>query len=109
MTSTMWGRAGSLGLKGKTSAELDDEFEAFRRANPHVERELVALLNLWVARGRQRVGIGMLFEVLRWNRYLQTGHADFKLNNNHRSRYARLLMANYPAFAGIFETRELKP
>jgi hypothetical protein len=46
--------------------------------------------------------------VLRWNRFLVTGDPNFKLNNNHRSRYARCLMREHPQFAGMFEVRELK-
>jgi hypothetical protein len=58
-------RPGSLGLKGKSRAQMDQEFEEFREANPQVEAELLKLMAEAQARGRTRVAIGMLFEVLR--------------------------------------------
>lgn len=92
------------GDKPKTIREA---FEAFHKANPHVYRMLRDLALPHARRG-QKIGIGMLFEVLRWRYYLQTSGDDFKLNNNYRSHYARLLMENEPALRGAFETRELR-
>lgn len=89
-------------------ATLEAKFQEFHSDNPKVYEELLALANQARSRGRHRIGIGMLFEVLRWNRYLTTTDPDFKLNNNYRSRYARLLMDNHPELQGLFETRELK-
>lgn len=88
---------------------LQDDFERFHAANPHVYKELARLARQAVARGRTRVGIGMLWEVLRWYFWLETkGDVEFKLNNNYRSRYARLLMNQEPDLRGLFEVRGLK-
>jgi hypothetical protein len=48
--------------------------------------------------------------VLRWEWQGATTdpNAEWKLNNNYRSRFARLIMDNEPDLAGVFETRELK-
>jgi hypothetical protein len=54
------------------------------------------------------MGIKMLWEVARWNRFLRTNDEKYKLNNNYHSRYARLIMQKEPGLAGIFDTRELK-
>lgn len=90
-------------------SSLQARFEAFHAANPDVYTALVRLSRTLVARGRTRIGIAMLFEVLRWNHAVQTvGDADFKLNNNFRSRYVRLIQRNEPDLARVFETRELK-
>lgn len=86
---------------------IEQAFCAFHAANPHVYRELVALARDATSRGVYRIGIGMLFEVLRWNVALRTGGDEFKLNNNYRSYYARLIMANEPDLGGVFETRQL--
>lgn len=50
-----------------------------------------------------------LFEDLRYA-YAETDHdpADYKLNNDYASRYARLIMKSEPRLAGHFETRTLK-
>ncbi len=89
---------------------IDDRFADFHRANPHVYTELVVLARHAHRRGYRRIGIELLFCVLRW-RSMMTTSADeygFKLNNNFTSRYARLIMAEHPELAGIFSTRELR-
>ncbi len=86
-----------------------DRFESFDRANPWVYDALVDLTRDLVHRGRKRVGIKMLFEVLRWEYERSTvGDSEFKLNNNFHSRYARKIMGSEPDLEGVFEVRELK-
>lgn len=89
---------------------LEREFEAFHAANPHVYATLVTLARRWVAAGNRHLGIATLFEVARYDRGLQTNRAegDFKLNNNHRAFYARLIMQRERDLAGLFETRGLR-
>ncbi len=89
-------------------ASLDERFEAFHRANPHVYEELRRLALEMRRRGVRRYGIKGLFEVLRWRYALQTRGDEFKLNNSYTSRYARLLMEREPELRGFFEVRELK-
>lgn len=88
---------------------IEESFQAFHSANSWVYAALVRLARDMHRRGRRRIGIGMLFEVLRWQHSLATVDAssDFKLNNNYRSRYARLIMDSESDLAGIFETRRL--
>ena len=88
---------------------IDAAFEAFHDANPWVYRELCALARDLVARGHHRVGMKMLFEVLRWSYAMSTDDpsSDFKLNNNYTSRYARLIMDLEVDLDGVFETRRL--
>lgn len=93
-----------IGLHGCT---IEEAFHAFHAANPHVYWELVLLARQARRRGVRRIGIGMLFEVLRWRVALRTGGDEFKLNNNYRSYYARLIMLNEPDLVGVFETRQL--
>ncbi|CAB4180862.1 hypothetical protein UFOVP1056_1 [uncultured Caudovirales phage] len=45
--------------------------------------------------------------MLRWETAMSTTGDDFKLNNNYRSRYARLIMATCPDLTDVFDTREL--
>ena len=91
-----------------TQTRLDREFFDFHAHNPGVYRELVKLARQAVTRGRTRVGMKMIYEVVRWNRFLETTDPDWKLNNNYHSRYARLIMEQEPDLAGIFELRELR-
>jgi hypothetical protein len=88
---------------------LDDLFEDFHRNNPEVYVELVALARRWKERGFKKCGIGMLWEVLRWQRLMRDVHDGlFKLNNSYRSRYARLIMDTEPDLAGFFNVRGLR-
>lgn len=98
-----------LGLLGPAEQEatLQENFERFHTANPYVYEEIVKLVRRAQRAGATRVGIGMVFEVLRWRHTLRTGGDDFKLNNNYRSRYARMIMAKEIDLDGMFEIREL--
>jgi hypothetical protein len=88
-------------------SELQSRFEEFHKDNPHVYEELVRLAREASTNGHKRIGIRMIWEVLRWNLTMKTLNAgDFKLNNNYHSRYARLVMEREPDLAGVFETRE---
>jgi hypothetical protein len=87
---------------------IAERFAAFHDANPHVYAELVRLCREWQAKGRRRLGVGMLWEVMRWNLALRTTSDDFKLNDHYRSRYARLIMERELDLRGIFETRGLR-
>lgn len=81
-------------------------FFAFRNENPHVERELVRLAREWQhARPGEQVGISMLWERMRWEIAVHTTGDSWRLNNDWRAFYARLLERDYPEFRGLFETR----
>lgn len=87
---------------------LDAQFEKFDKENPKVYTELVRLTEQAYRRGRRKIGIGMLFEIIRWDMMMSTTDPEFKMNNNYRSRYARKIMDNDPRFVEMFEVRELK-
>lgn len=95
------------GHVGPDGESIREAFTRFHSENPHVYEELVLLARRSRRAGAARVGIGMLFEVLRWRHTLRTGGDDFKLNNNYRSYYARLIMSREPDLWGIFELRKL--
>lgn len=99
-----------VAVDGARPAEtIQQAFMRFHEANPWVAAELRRMALDLVAQGHQRVGIGMLFEVLRWRfmRGTDDPGSTFKLNNNYRSRYARMLELTTPELAGRFETRAL--
>jgi hypothetical protein len=48
----------------------------------------------------------MLYEVLRWNYYMSVDSVEeYKLSNDFRACYARLIMEQDPDLNGIFNTR----
>lgn len=85
---------------------LQQKSDAFRSGHPDIYKALVALARKAKAGGVKHVGIGTLYEVLRWNQLLKG--EPVKLNNSWRSRLARSVMRNEPGLAGLFHTRELK-
>ena len=90
---------------------IQQRFELFHRANPAIFTRLVRLaLELKRHHGCVYYGIGALVEKLRWDytvRPIKTEGSDFKLCNDYRSRYARLIMATVPELKDFFRTREL--
>lgn len=91
------------------SHSLQERFEEFETANPHVYRQLVQLAKQWKEAGHSKCSIDMLFHLLRWQYGINTKSTDkFKLNDHHTSRYARKIMEENPELAGLFDTRKQK-
>lgn len=87
-----------------------DKFKAFHATNRHVFEELVHRTRVLKARGHQKIGMQMLFEVMRWNHMLRTRGDDepFKLNNNYGAYYVRLIEHEHPNLIGMFNKRKAK-
>lgn len=87
-----------------------EKFEDFHAHNPQVFAELEKLAQVMIRKGRKKIGIGLLFEVLRWEFYMNTDdpNSEFKLNNNLRSHYSRLLIERHPELEGALEIRALR-
>lgn len=90
-----------------TNGVLEAEFKSFHGQNPDVYLLLVKLAREAKSKGKTKAGIKMLFEVVRWEKYLTTTTSDFKLNNNYTSRYARLIMQTEPDLKDFFNVRSL--
>jgi len=87
-------------------SSIGDAFRVFHAENPHVYAELRAgALRLHHA-GWKHFGIARLYEGLRYQRALETTAKDWKLDNNFRALYARLLMEQEPELEGFFELRQ---
>jgi hypothetical protein len=73
------------------NGKLERAFWEFHLANPEVYRLLVHYAKQWKAR-HLHCSISFLFERVRWQMNIQVNASDlFKLNNNHRAFYARLI------------------
>jgi hypothetical protein len=87
------------------------EFVEYHTKHPEVYWQLRDLALQWKRAGNSKIGIGMLFEVIRWNDGIRPNRdpdEEFVLNNNYRSHYARLLMEHEPELEDIFEIRRLR-
>lgn len=89
-------------------SSLDERSAAFHASHPWILEALEELAAQWVAEGGGRIGIKALFEHLRWSSPYLEGGEPFRLNNNYTSRYARLLCARHPEWAGVFQLRSLR-
>ena len=82
-------------------------FARFHVGNPQVYESLVTLARQF--RSRQpdaKLGIAMLYEVLRWNYYMAIDSSEpYKLSNDFRACYARLIHDQEQDLAGIFQTK----
>tara|TARA_A100001015_G_scaffold313061_1_gene419453 strand:+ start:267 stop:581 length:315 start_codon:yes stop_codon:yes gene_type:complete len=90
---------------------IRQRFYVFHTENPHVYRALVRLARELAGQGHRRLGMKMLFEVLRWQSMITTVNTDgsgFKLSNDYTAYYSRLIMSQEPDLQGIFKTKELQ-
>lgn len=83
-----------------------ESFEDFHARNPHVFETLRDAALKAKASGWRVFGMKALIESLRWDRRLTTDGKPWKLNNNHVSAYARLLMEQVPELRGFFRLRD---
>ena len=98
-----------LPLMDLPSERMLRRYAEHRRHHPGVYHELERLAFEAVKRGRTRIGIGALFEILRWERGgIEKDDEGWKMNADLRAYYARALMQNRPELRGLFETRRLR-
>ena len=87
-------------------SNLERGFRVFHGANPHVYEKLREFALQARQSGRKHLGIAAVFERLRWWASFEVTGDEFKLNNNWRAFYARMLMEQEPELAGFFEVRK---
>ena len=87
-------------------SKLEMAFWQFHSDNQHVYAKLVFYARQF-ARVHKHGSINLLFERVRWDYLTSTATADgFKLNNNHRAFYARLIEEREPDLANFFRMRQ---
>lgn len=99
------------GQESRPDDAIQKRFETFHANNPQVFDLLTERANMLKAQGRTRVSMSELWEWLRYDAKLPNsrpldGTTKFKLSNDYRSRYARLLVQN-EELAQLIELREL--
>jgi hypothetical protein len=88
-------------------ATLEQRFEAFHAANPHVLAEMLRLAREKLDAGATRIGCKALWEQLRESiRVRKLG--DYHLDNSLTALYARALIEAEPRLAGVIEIRRRK-
>lgn len=86
--------------------KLETAFWSFHHTNPLVYELLVKYARQW-ARTNDHGSINLLFERVRWDFGTTIQPTDgFKLNNNHRAFYARLIEDKEPDLGNFFRLRQ---
>lgn len=86
-------------------AGVQTKFAEYHAENPQVYATLRHFAIRAKQKGHARLSINMLFERVRWETAIEGRDDTFKMNNNYRAYYARLLMEQEPELRDFFETR----
>lgn len=86
---------------------IEKQFQKFHKDNPHILKLILKFIRKVRRTGRETYSINAIFERIRWHVEIETNGDDFKMNNNYRSRYVRLIERKYPRYRGFFKTRKL--
>lgn len=87
---------------------IQADFERFHRDNPGVYRLFDRFTRRMIERGFEHGSTSLIAERIRWETAVETHGEPFKINNNYRSRYARLWERQNPDHAGFFRKRKLR-
>jgi hypothetical protein len=85
--------------------KIIDNFWKFHKENPHVFELFLRYANELFAKGHRHYGIAAIAERIRWHYAMETTDKDFKLNNNYKSCYARLIVLTDSKFENFFNLR----
>ena len=91
------------------SETLDQKFQIYHMANPHIFQLFRSFAGDIKKAGYKNFGAKAIMELVRWE--LSVNSKDpmlFKINNNYTSRYVRLLEQKDPSFIGFFRKRRLR-
>lgn len=87
-------------------AVTGDQFDTFHNGNPHVYDVLVRLCREWrAAHPDKHCGIDSMFGAARWSVMLTTDDDEYKLRNDFKPFYARLIMHREADLKDIFVLR----
>ena len=106
-----------------TESKSEKDFWKFHEVNPRIYELLVHYARRWRrANTTAPVGIDLLYARIRWDFAVNTETVEarrrmassegtvnnFKLSNNHKPYYARLIMEKNPDLKGIFVIKKQK-
>jgi hypothetical protein len=98
---------------------IQERFDLYHAANPHVYRMYLHFTKQLLRLGHKRISPRFVLERIRWEMMVSTvatpgvgwhvaAGKPFKINDHFSSRYARLLIAQYPKLSAVFEIRGLR-
>ena len=87
---------------------IDKAFKKFHKENKEVYKWFKNYFYYFKGRGKKHISAKLIAECVRMEPTLRTRGELFKLDNCFVSRYARLLVKDFPQHAKYFEFRRLK-
>jgi hypothetical protein len=97
--------------KKKEPLPIQQRFESFHKANPHIYVLFKKYAKMAMDNGRTRYSADCILHRIRWFVNVETKWTKGdgrKLNDHYSSRYARLLCDESPKFENFFELRKLR-
>jgi hypothetical protein len=98
------------GQKLTDKRTIQEAFEEFHRTHPDVYDVIVSIARQVKAKGYTKYSCHAILERVRWFYKFERENTweDFKISNNHGSRYARMVMERNEDLEGFFTLHELK-
>lgn len=90
---------------GDISPAVVDRFLTYHRQNPEIYELFKRFAMEAKSNGMEHFGAAAICERIRWHVAVERRNDEFKVNNNYRSCYTRLLILDHPEFSDFFQTR----
>ncbi len=97
-----------MNFKQKNGVSIDEAFRKFHKLNPNCYKWFKNYFYYFKGRGKKHISAKLIAECVRQEPTLRTKGELYKLDNCFVSRYARLLISDFPQYAKYFEFRRLK-
>ena len=94
--------------KELTGKSIREGFHQFNEENPDIYKEFKRLCFVAINKGKNKLSAKLIIEVLRWETYLDSTDATFKINNNFHAFYARKFAKEFPQYGDMFVFRKLR-
>ena len=92
----------------KSAEQLEQEFEDFHIANPHIWDAIEEYVHKAISNGIEHWSMRSIFEVIRWDSAIRTNSRGYKINDHLTPYYARHWNKIYPEYNEFFSLRKTK-
>ncbi len=92
-------------LHGKT---IRESFIEFNKNNPEVLKKFTNMALGAIRKGRTKLSSKLIINVIRWEYYMKTDDANFKINDAYHAYYGRLFAREHPQYRDYFTFRKLR-
>ena len=89
---------------------IKEAFDNFHTTNPQVYSIFQAKAFAAIKMGKTKMSSKLILNVIRWEVFIQTNDANsnYRINDAYTAHYARMFAENNPAYADVFNYRNLR-